>query len=987
MTSALEDIKTIDLNEWLTLATAPSPTKILPGQTPYAYNTWVDEKPGSVITANGYLKVGTLPSGKPGTFSINYFNTSAGTQIYVVSDNATVWTTVDFQTFTPIITGLSATFQLRGAVIRDKLWLTNGNDFVRVFDGTSVTVLDGSKNGSAIIQDLTYTAVTNQYSPSAITVTYIGGGTAGSEVVTVNNTTQITVQIQSGVSTGIQVTTAVNNSVAAAALVTVSGGPSIPQVVMSATPLSGGVPLAPKGTYIAYHDERVWLYQQPSARSLCSFSALTDAAANEIAPDDPSAWQSDNNLQISEGDADYGTGLLVYRGYLHFFKQYSIWRLVGFDEYSYTRVKTRASTGTRFNESLQILDSLVQLIGIDGIYVFDGEETERISDIIDPATAEQASFGFNQLQQPNQNNLFWEVTASADWNAGTVPQNLAIANAATLQAKDNSQSDFQAAPTLTNIDTTTIPNSIQLNHQGSGVGFINVALNQIASINVSNGSVIGLSVFITDGNLTNIVGGNFGPAAGNVQYTIPIPNNAPISQIIWKGLFGGNSYQVTDQNNVIIGSGALPNTTTSDFVINLSPVIASQITIQLNYSGGGFSNVQVSVTEIQVFQTPFNTIGQIVSRNLDLGDTPASLGTLFSDFVLNGEGLTFQTQSSADGITWDAPVSVVSGSSIGSVSRRYVRWIGNFTSDGNSTAILTDVWLGTLYTSMVHDTGGNIFAWGAFQSDYRLFGQTIHFYYRGSSSIAGIPSSPWNLIVPGGILDLLPTDRYVQFKIEISGYGGNNNAPVINNVTLNWVSGIAGQPQVFQNVASFPWRNRYWLSAAGVGASANNLILIRGKKTFNSPWQLKDWNILSFTRYLDNLYGTSSVDGSIFRLDTGFSKDGGPLNSIFETGDFSFKGFQINVLEIMLETQRLGPYSLFVGTSTDQGNTWVDHPIDLTLPTGGALNIWKRINQLNLTTDKIRLRFFTNDIDQPWQVHTCVVYYKLSSQRGTIGVN
>ncbi len=144
MSASLENVKILDIDQWGTLATAPSPTKLQKSQTPDAKNVWVDEKPGSVITAPGLIKVGTLPSGNPGTFCINYFKTSAGTQTFVVSDNATVWTTTDFQNFTSIITGLSSAFQLRGAVIRDKLWLTNGSDAVRTFDGSTVTVLDGT---------------------------------------------------------------------------------------------------------------------------------------------------------------------------------------------------------------------------------------------------------------------------------------------------------------------------------------------------------------------------------------------------------------------------------------------------------------------------------------------------------------------------------------------------------------------------------------------------------------------------------------------------------------------------------------------------------------------------------------------------------------------------------------------------------------------------------------------------------------------------
>lgn len=67
-----------------------------------------------------------------------------------------------------------------------------------------------------VIQDLTYIA---KDSPTSVpSITYTGGGTAGSEVVTVSGN-DISVQIQSGVSTADQVKNAVNASVAASAIV------------------------------------------------------------------------------------------------------------------------------------------------------------------------------------------------------------------------------------------------------------------------------------------------------------------------------------------------------------------------------------------------------------------------------------------------------------------------------------------------------------------------------------------------------------------------------------------------------------------------------------------------------------------------------------------------------------------------------------------------------------------------------------------------
>lgn len=919
MTSALEDIKTIDLEEWLTLNTASAATKIKQGQTPDMKNCWVDEKPGSVITAPGFIKVGQTPSGNPSSFCINYFKTSSGTQTFVVSDNATVWTTLDFQTFTPIITGLSSAFQLRGLVVRDKLWLTNGSDAVRTFDGTTVVVLDGT----------------------------------------------------------------------------------------------GGTPNVPKGRYISYHDERVWMYHVPSARSQAAFSALTDSSAAIIAPDNASAWPSSNTLQISEGDADFGTGLLLYNGYMHFFKQYSIWRLVGYDEYTYSRVKTRASTGTRFAESLQVLDSLIHLIGIDGIYIFDGDTTVRISDIIDPATASQTAFGFNQLQQPNTNNQFWEVTTTADWNAGTVPTNVSINNELDFVATDTSQTDFAAGVTQTNVDTATNPGSLQLALVSSGPSGANVSQGKSATFDDGLGKPrIGIASYITDGNFVNKVGilsigsGNF--AFWSVDLGIPVfVGSAIVKSFYLETISGAPSvagvkiqYSTDNVNWSDAGSFSLPSVVfhsgvggvlyshssgtswqtvgPSDLSVSFSSITARYWRLRADVGA-----CAVTITDLQIFQAGFQSTGTFTSKTLDYGVAPNSFGNFNADEVLNAGTTTYYTQSSSDGSSWDAAVAVVNGSAIGSALRRYLRWRVDLTNGGGgaTSPVIAAVYLGAQYISVIHNTGGSIFAWGPFEAERNTLGQTINFYYRGATTSAGVSALAWNLIVPGGILNLSVLMQYVQFKIEILG-GTATSLPSVTSVTINWVSGTGTQQQTLQNVASAYWRNRYWLAAAGPGATANNTIIIRGKKTFNSPWMLKDWAMASFTRFQDSLYGCSSLNGSIYRLDTGYSKAGAAMDSYFETGDFVFGGFTANFLELDVEVERIGSWSLSVGWSVDGGNTWTESLVPLTISAFDS-NYIKRVN-MNVTTTRIRFRFRTSGIDTPFEVHRCIVFYKLETARGSI---
>lgn len=910
MSASLEDIKTIDIEEWLTLNTASSPTKLNQGQTPNAKNVYVDEKPGSVVTSKGFVKVGTIPSNLPPSLCVNFFRTSSGAQVFVVSDNATVWTTLDFQTFTSIITGLSSSFQLRGMVIRDKLWLTNGSDSVRVFDGTTVTVLNGT----------------------------------------------------------------------------------------------GGTPDVPKGRYIGFHDERVWMYHLPTDRSAVRFTALVDSSGAIITPDDADAWPTDNQIQISEGDSDFGTGLILYRGYLYAFKQYSIYRIIGYDEYTYSRVKTRASTGSRFAESLQIKDNLVHLVGVDGIYVFDGEDAVRISDIIDPDSADQVAFGFDDIQQPNTNDQFFQTADTADWNAGTISSNLSVDDSIYINAADSSQSDFQNGVTQTNLDLTTTPGAILLTNGTTGVSSENIALNKLANLTILGSGVsasIGSASFVTDGNLTNQFG--FSGSGGRVR--IVFDSTRSIIRLVLKSFKVNAGYFITFRNNANAdgtgGTSLTPISVSSPFTMDVfgntnSPVISTptDITITFNATSSGsilFSGTPSSgpsaimtMTEMQVYAPAFQSTGTFVSDALDLKEAPASLGFFNAGLTLNGQSTpTFFTQSSADGVTWDASVACTNGGAVGSTRRRYLRWGANLTSNGLTSPRIDDAYLVGQYISSIHNTGGSIFAWGPFEADYSPAGQTVNFYYRAAATSGAVLVASWSSIVPGGVISASTSNQYIQFKIEILS-ADLTHIPVIRSVTINWVSGTGTQPSTFQNVASAVWRNRYWLSVASSGATENDTILVRGKKTadFDSPWQLKDWNILSFVRFHGDFYGGSSLDGSIYKLDTGYSKDGEAMDAYFETQDFVYGGFYIQLSEVLVEVERLGPYELQVGVSADQGATWTELPVDLTESTY-APTYMKRLN-FGISSDRLRFRVRTNAADQPFQVHRLIAFYSLSKARGSV---
>lgn len=917
MTAIIEDAKTITIDKWGTLNTAASPTRLPDGHSPRNQNVWMDEKPGSVVTAKGFQKLGDIPSGVPPTLLLNFFKTSDGSSQLIVSDNSTIWHTTNYVDYTSIKTGLSGFFQLRAKVIRDKVWFTNGSDAVATWDGTTYTELDGT----------------------------------------------------------------------------------------------GGTPDVPTGKYIEYHDERVWIYGIATDLSACRFSSLADSSGTEIEPTNANAWSTDNEIQVSEGDADQGTGIFLYRGFLYCSKQYSIWRIVGDDEYTYSRTKTKSSTGTRFQESIQIKDNLVHFIGVDGLYVFDGEEARRISDIVDPSSSESGVFTFRNLQQPLLNNAFWNVSEAAEFNAGTVPTNLQADDNLTLIPADDSQADFDQG---THDDTLSSLGVLQMDYASSGGSSVNLASTATPSLNASDSvAIIGSASALINGSTSAVAGFNHS-GRRILDWRIMFGGNVIIGRIVfrnfyaeakatnhtvhtfrleyydgasWSPLSGGTltfpSFTLDNARTPSYQSAADPNyyIDATSFDVSLSAITCQGIRVMLDITpptGGWW----VTAEELQVFRAAYETTGKFISKTLDYGSVPGSFGALAASITTNGQSYQFFTQSSDDGSTWDAEANVPNFDNVDSTLRRYLRWGVYLTSDGTSTPTIDKVFVGGTYISEIHDTGGNIAHWAALQMLMNKAGQTINAYFRAATTSGGVSAASWTQIVPGAVPNTDITNKFIQIKVQFSTTSVTQ-APYIEGFTVNWVLSSSSGASVLQNVASFIWLNRYWLAAATLGATENDVIIILGKSTFESPWQMKDWKFLTFCRFQDIFIGGSSEDGGLYQLETGYSKNGAAMDSYYETRDVSVENFFLKGRELLVTADRSGPYNLSVGWSTDGGLTYTEKTIDLTRESGESLSFTKRLN-INLMSDMVRFRVRINAADQPFSVDDLQFIYKESPQRGTL---
>lgn len=175
------------------------------------------------------------------------------------------------------------------------------------------------------------------------------------------------------------------------------------------TILDGGAntpsPAPPRGRYIEFWRERVWIASTSGDPSLLAFSAIVDSAGNDITPSTGTgAWPATNTLYIDRDGGSRIYGIKAYRDNIYVFKGNGIWRVDFRNDFDIQVIKTLSSVGSRFGSSIVEKDNVLHFVGPDGIYAFDGDNSVRLSDkisnkfrtISQPLTAEGTKIWTNQ---------------------------------------------------------------------------------------------------------------------------------------------------------------------------------------------------------------------------------------------------------------------------------------------------------------------------------------------------------------------------------------------------------------------------------------------------------------------------------------------------------------------------------------------------------------------------------------------------------------
>lgn len=339
--------------------------------------------------------------------------------------------------------------------------------------------------------------------------------------------------------------------------------------------------------------------------------------------------------------------------------------------------------------------------------------------------------------------------------------------------------------------------------------------------------------------------------------------------------------------------------------------------------------------------------GSYTSRTFDTTFSSAAWMPSSVSTAAFGNTLAFKTQSSVDGNTWTSTVSwnPGAGDSPSSAYNRYFRYVLEITttSTGTDLPYLDSIELNARnssgsYTSEVRDSGASNSAWNTFNANPTGDG-TIAYFYRTSSTVAGIDGEAWSSIASGS--DVAGSARHFQWKSDFS-ITNSTHDPTLERIIQNYTSSSGS----LQPTDSVVWDDEYWLSFQDDDGDDeyNNKILVMNKEGNFS--QFTGLNVYGFSVINRLLVGGDSINdgvngGYVRQLDIGETDDGATVNA-----SVTFKHNEFPELQDYrkLANQAYISYGVGVGTFTVtvlENFTEDTNTYSIRFATGTTVGRWK----------------------------------------------
>lgn len=316
----------------------------------------------------------------------------------------------------------------------------------------------------------------------------------------------------------------------------------------------------------------------------------------------------------------------------------------------------------------------------------------------------------------------------------------------------------------------------------------------------------------------------------------------------------------------------------------------------------------------------FNIVGTWISPAIETtldGTSFISLPYLANIPINTGVDVSIRT--SLDGLSWSSYTTIS-----GAVINRYaqIKVVLTALPDDSSTPSMSSLtlnWnLSSLFTASIINVGQVPSGWGIFQDVAGTLGTTA-FSMRSAVSSGAIPGATFFSVFNGTFPNpaILPL-QFAQWKVAMTATP--NNVPTVQSVTVNWVIGNNQSPI---RVASLFFNKTYYLAAAEVGQTVNNVVILYD---FEGNWRLfRNVNINSLSLFFNQPFYCDAVLKFIYQWlipPTGTSE--------VITMDVRTKAFDLLNNTNLKNARSLRITGINTGTtihayySIDRGTTWLE---------------------------------------------------------------
>ncbi len=245
-------------------------------------------------------------------------------------------------------------------------------------------------------------------------------------------------------------------------------------------------------------------------------------------------------------------------------------------------------------------------------------------------------------------------------------------------------------------------------------------------------------------------------------------------------------------------------------------------------------------------------------------------------------------------------------------------------------------------------------------------------YEVGLSTSNTITAGNTNLIVPGTIISTDPTKAYAQ--ADVTFILGNFASSSFQSLIMNYV-GIGSDGKL---PTAYVYNNEMYLAVTQQGQGQNSEILFLDRK---GAWGNWTQSVTNFTKYNQQLYAGSSLNGNIYKLRYGLNAAGSAY-SLTAIGKEDLLGSlelkkDVNKAYVVYKTQTNGSFTFSYRLDnylTNGGSTWVDQTIDQT--SGGLVEI-----DIKQTCTSIQFKVSQNDKDVQVGIIGFIVLYGYLSLR------